>query len=171
MSIINFLIPVIVIMVAIFSVFAFVFIKSPYSVLTKFLMIPLAFVASTSVPTVFTFLLGFAVPLPLPQKFIVLGHNILAKDNKKSEIEVWAKTANETRLYVIPYDPKMEQMLEEAKRGRTKGKQGHMTRNMENNGFAGGESQARGGNYRLNLVDQEDLMPRKTPQDIPIGPQ
>lgn len=122
------LLPVVFLMLALGAGAMWVFIKSSVRPFFKFLLIPAVLAACIAVPTIFVTLMGYAVWLPPPAEFIVLGHNAVVMNGKKQTLEIWIKTKDSTRLYAAPYSKELEKQLEEIRKGRKKGMEGRLKR-------------------------------------------
>ena len=93
---------------------AWVFIHSNRSYLLRWVMIPLALGVSVVSAKVYDARLGYAVSAELPVKFVYLGHQVIVERNRKTGIEVWAKSAG-TRLYRIAYSRSAEGAMDVAR--------------------------------------------------------
>jgi len=77
-------------------------------------MIPLALGVSVVSAKVYDARLGYAVSAELPVKFVYLGHQVIVERNRKTGIEVWAKSAG-TRLYRVAYSRSAEGAMDVAR--------------------------------------------------------
>jgi hypothetical protein len=119
----NTMFPVFIVMVSIFGLCAFTFLKTDTSKFLRFFLVPLYFSASIFIPVTFYGLLGYSLPSALPSSFDYLHHKTLVKNGKKESIELWIveHPNKRTRLYLIPYDKKIQNQLDSAKQEAEKG--------------------------------------------------
>jgi hypothetical protein len=93
---------------------AWVFIHSNRSYLLRWAVIPVALVVAVVSTSIYDARLGYAVPAQLPSKFVYLGHQVVVEKNRKTGIEVWARTGA-TRLYRIAYSKPTEEAMDAAR--------------------------------------------------------
>jgi hypothetical protein len=97
-----------------FTAFAtYVFIRAPGRYYLKLVLIPGSMVMWVLGIWLFAFSLGHAYPHRLPDDFTYIAHHVVVH-GKKVGIEVWVKTTD-TRLFVIPYSKRMEEVLDGAR--------------------------------------------------------
>lgn len=154
-DLLNTLLPVLLLMAGTFATVAFVFIRSNARVVAKFLLVPAAFAAAAAVPVFLIGLLGHSVPLPLPDKVVVLAHRTIIKDNKKDKIEIWIAEKDGTRLHITPWSKPLEKQLEEIANGRERGLRGQLSRVPKGNPNDSDES-----DFALELLTPEQQNPK-----------
>lgn len=94
---------------------AWVFIHSNRGYLLRWAMIPVSLTVAVASARVYDARLGYAKPAEqLPAKFVYIAHQVVVERNRKTGIEVWARTAG-TRLYRIPYTKGVENSMDEAR--------------------------------------------------------
>ncbi len=158
-----------ILILAIWSALAsYVFIRSPKSYLTRWVMIPASLVAAVLYGYANWASFGYAVPLGLPDQFTFLGYNTVIVANKKTSIEVWVE-AQRTRLYVIPYSKEAEKALKDAAEKKKGGGVVQMKRRKEKpNDPANGDKDGRADYpYESNLLLPSDINPKN---DAPAEP-
>lgn len=151
------LVPILLLIGTIFVTATFVFLKSAASATVKFLLVPAAFAAAIAVPIIFVTMMGYSVPVQLPKKVIVLGHQTIVVANKKKSIEIWAREKKSTRLYVLPYSKDLEDKLNEAAKGRQRGLQSNLDQDSSG--------------YQLRLLTPEDISPKGPPEPTQEEPR
>lgn len=161
------LFPIILLMVGVFSTTVFVFLRSPSSTLTKFLLVPISLVAAATIPTAFVLLMGYSVSLPPPKSFTVVAHHVTVVNNKKTRIEIWVKEKETTRLYSMPYNKKVEEQLEQAEKGRAKGLEPRM---KKRDGSTRQGTEQDDSPFHMELLSPADIHPKDGPptEETPV---
>jgi hypothetical protein len=165
--------PIALIMLGIACTAVFVFIRSPARTLTKFLLVPASLCAAAAVPVMFISLMGYAVPVPPPDKGFVLGHKTIIVGSKKKQLEIWIARDGGSRLYTMPYEKELEDKLNEAAKGRANGMEGQLTFKRKKGGKAQKDSQNNSdGEYEfdLKLLSPEDIMPKHELDELRQNP-
>lgn len=142
----------------------FVHIQSPGRDVVKVLVVPLALSCVLACPVLFTQLMGYAVSWPLPDKFTFIAYSPVIQSGHKTALEIWLKDGNTTRLQVAPYSKEMEQMLQDAAKGKKAGRQAQISK--KNGGKPGqpGEENKGKAEYELQFQSPSDI-----PKDMPPG--
>lgn len=166
-DILNSLMPIALVMLGIAATAIFVFIRSPAATLAKFLLVPASLCAAAAVPVMFITLMGYAVPVPPPEKGFVLGHKVVIVGSKKKQIEVWIAHNGDSRLYSMPYEKELEQKLDQAAKGRGQGMEGELSIRPKRKDKGKGKTQKDSGNdspgeyeFDLKLLTPEDILPK-----------
>jgi len=107
------MLPLIVLLTMLTAFTTYVFIRAPGSYYLKLVLIPGSMVAWVLGMWLFVFSLGHAYPHRLPDDFTYIAHQVVVH-GKKVGIEVWVKTTD-TRLFLIPYTKRIEEVLDGAK--------------------------------------------------------
>jgi hypothetical protein len=162
------LIPVIVILLTLAAWALFVFIRSPARPTTKAAAIPLVLFGVFAITFALTQWLGRSVPLPLPDQVVVIGHNVVVKNGKKSDIEVWVReTASTTRLLTTPWTKELETVLKQAEQGRQQGKESRISKrgkksSQRDPGQKGDRDQSGPQSpYHIELLTPQDIAPKE----------
>jgi len=113
-------------LLAAFSVY--VFLSAPGRYLLKWGLIPLSLVVWVMAIPFAGAVVGKALPASLPERFVLLGHNVVITGHTKTGIEVWARVGNATRLYVIPYSKQAEQTFAGGEKSAANGGRSEITR-------------------------------------------
>lgn len=155
-------------MVLAFSVY--VFLQVPQKYRLKLIMIPLAFLVSLASIFVFDAMLGYAYPSQLPEKFVLMGYNVIMKDNKKHSIEVWTRKKS-TRLYVVPYSKPLEEALKEAGKKAQGGNPVEMNKKKKEAGKEKGGQQEDEYQYESNIRLPHEMVQKEPIEGQPELPE
>lgn len=164
-DVLQLLVPVIVILLSLAVWSLWVFIKSPARPTVKALSIPLTIAGVFVVVALMTTWLGRSVPLPLPEEVIVLAHNTVVKNGKKTNIEIWVKEKTATRLYIVLWSKELEQALGAAHDAREQGMQTRLKKNKKTDRRNDGEQPTPGG--WVMIPQQNPDLPRKQEREVP----
>ncbi|HTP46122.1 MAG TPA: hypothetical protein VMQ50_04290 [Casimicrobiaceae bacterium] len=107
------MLPLIVLLTMLAGFTTYVFIRAPGRYYLKLVLIPASLVVWVLGMWLFMFSLGHAYPHRLPDDFTYIAHQVVVH-GKKVGIEVWVKTTG-TRLFLIPYSKRMEEVLDGAR--------------------------------------------------------
>ena len=140
---------------------AWVFIHSNRSYRLRWALIPAAFLIAAMSSSLYPSRLGYAVAMPLPEKFVYLGHHVVVVQNQKVALEVWGQT-RATRLYVVPYSKPMERALEQAQQAGRGGEPVVMHRRQGGApGVPGKPTQSDLEPYESNIILPEEVNPKQ----------
>jgi hypothetical protein len=167
-GVLEFLVPVIVILLSLAVWSLWVFIKSPARPTVKAISIPATIAGVFVIVALMTTWLGRSVPLPLPDEVIVLAHHTVIKNGKKTNIEIWVKEPTATRLYIVLWSKELEQMLGAAESAREQGMQSKLKKGKKSDRKGGGEQNAPG---EWTMIPQQnpDLPQKEEHQALPPG--
>ena len=132
----------------------FVHLHAPGRGVVKMLVVPLALVCLIASPVLFAQLMGYSVHWPLPAQFTMLAYQPVVKAGVKTELEIWIRDGQGTRLHRAPWTKEMEQLLKEAQQGSKGGRQARITRK-------GSGQNKSDGDYELRF---------ESPADVPKEP-
>lgn len=158
------LLPIIVLQLVALVAALFVHIQSPGRDVVKVLVVPLALSCVLACPLLFTYLMGYAVSWPLPDKFTFIAYNPVIKSGHKTALEIWLKEGNTTRLQMAPYSKELEQMLQDAAKGKKAGRQAQISKRKPGQPGRPGEENKGKAEYELKFQSPGDI-----PKDMPSG--
>lgn len=154
--------PLTLMMLGVVGFSLYVFIHTPTQYRLKVVLIPLVlFIVVYS----FNFIgnmLGYSVRHKLPEQSVYIAHAVvITQDGAKTDIEVWLRSGNRTRLFLVPYSKQMEKVLDAAREASKDGTEVTMTENPPAAGDDKGKGKSDG------VVDNEDEYPYNLNLNIP----
>jgi hypothetical protein len=181
-DLLNTLVPILLLMAGIFATTTvFVFLRSDARPTVKFMLVPASLLAAVLVPMLFVLLMGYSVPLPPPDSFVLIGHKTIIVENKKKFIELWTyeRGTNATRLYQTPWSKELEELLNEAAKGKSQGLEAHLKRRGKKDKKQGDGSENNDRSpFTMELLAPSDLSPKELPDqprpptpDLPDDPR
>lgn len=158
--------PLVLMLLALVGITVYVFLQAPASYKLKFFIVPFALFAAAHSFVYVSNMLGYSVPSQLPNKIVYIQHKtIVNQDGEKLGIEVWVREEQmKTRLYKIPYQKQMEQMLDEARKQSKDGGEVMLTKKegkLDKEGNNGGvEEESEEYPYKLDLMIPNLMTPK-----------